>query len=62
MRRHYHEKYGLAYEIKRDHKSKLMKIFYEQCREHGIVSDMEQVFTYLGRFPEDKGYEQLTLF
>lgn len=62
MRRQYHQKYGYAYEIPSDHNRKLMKIFYEQCREHGIVSDMEQVFTYLSRFPEDKGYEQLTLF
>lgn len=62
MRGRYHQKYGYAYEIPSDNNRRLMKIFHEQCRKHGIVSDMEQVFMYLSEFPENKGYEQLTLF
>lgn len=62
MRERYHQKYGYAYEIPSDHNRELMKLFYEQCREHGIVSDIGQVFAYLSQFPENKGYEQLTLF
>ena len=58
----YHQKYGYAYEIPSDHNRELMKLFYEQCREYGIVSDIGQVFAYLSQFPENKGYEQLTLF
>ncbi len=62
MRERYHQKYGYAYEIPSDHNRELMKLFYEQCREYGIVSDIGQVFAYLSEFPENKGYEQLTLF
>ena len=62
MRERYHQKYGYAYEIPSDHNRELMKLFYEQCREYGIVSDIGQVFAYLSQFPENKGYEQLTLF
>lgn len=62
MRERYHHKYGYAYEIPSDENGRLMKIFYERCRRHGIVSDREQVFAYLKEFPENKGYEQLSLF
>lgn len=62
MRERYHQKYGYAYEIPSDHNRKLMKIFHDRCRKNGIVSDVEQVFMYLNEFPENKGYEQLTLF
>lgn len=62
MRERYHQKYGYAYEIPSDHNRELMKLFYEQCREYGIVSDIGQVFAYLSQFPENKEYEQLTLF
>ena len=62
MRERYHRKYGYAYEIPSDNNRRLMRIFHDRCRECGIVSDMDRVFAYLQEFPENKGYEQLTLF
>jgi len=62
MRERYHQKYGYAYEIPSDNNGRLMEIFYDRCRRHGIVSDRDRVFGYLREFPENKGYEQLSLF
>ena len=39
-----------------------MRYFYGFCKENHIVSDAEQVFAYLREFPENKGYEQLSLW
>ena len=61
MRERYHRKYGYAYEIPSDNNRRLMRIVHDRCRECGIVSDMDRVFAYLKEFPENKGYEQLTL-
>ena len=58
----YHSKYGYAYEIPSEHSDELMQYFHDYCREHHIVSNMDQIFTYLHEFPENKGYEQLSLF
>ena len=62
LRERYHRKYGYAYEIPSDNNRRLMKLFYDRCSRYGIVSDREQVFAYLREFPENKGYEQLSLF
>ncbi|MFT4143621.1 MAG: radical SAM protein [Mobilitalea sp.] len=62
MKQRYHQKYGYAYELLSDNNSELMKIFHRTCREHGIVSNTEEVFTYLHHFPESDKYEQLMLF
>ncbi|MCH5263456.1 MAG: radical SAM protein [Lachnospiraceae bacterium] len=58
----YHRKYGYAYEIPSDNSEELMRYFRDFCSKHHIVSDMDKVFAYLGEFPENKGYEQLSLF
>lgn len=62
LRQKYHQKYGYAYEITSDNYKELMRIFCARCRENGIVSDQGKVFGYLKEFPEDRGYEQLSLF
>ena len=58
----YHRKYGYAYEIPSDQSDELMRYFYDYCHRYHIVSDMDQIFAYLREFPENKGYEQLSLF
>ena len=58
----YHRKYGYAYEIPSDNSEELMRYFRDFCSKHHIVSDIDKVFAYLGEFPENKGYEQLSLF
>lgn len=58
----YHRKFGYAYEIPSDRSKELMGYFYSFCREYHMVSDVNKVFEYLREFPENKGYEQLSLF
>lgn len=62
MKGRYHQKYGYAYEVNSDNHQELMKIFRSTCHEHGIMCETDEVFKYLHEFPEDKNYEQLTLF
>lgn len=62
MKVKYQNKYGYAYEIISDKNRELMNFFHSTCMKHGIVSNPEEVFTYLHHFPENKRYEQLTLF
>lgn len=62
MKSKYHRKYGYAYEIASDHNRELMSILRKTCAQYGIKSDAEEIFQYLREFPENKGYEQLSLF
>lgn len=62
MKSKYHRKYGYAYEIANDHNRELMAILRKTCAQHGIKYDAEEIFQYLQEFPENKGYEQLSLF
>ena len=58
----YHRRYGYDYEIPSDHSEELMRYFRDFCDKHHIVNDMDKIFDYLHEFPENKGYEQLSLF
>lgn len=58
----YHRRYGYDYEIPSDRSRELMQHSHAFCRQNGIVDDCGQVFEYLHEFPENKGYEQLSLF
>lgn len=58
----YHQTYGYAYEVTSKKNKELMEIFYKTCKEHGIISEVDKVFAYLREFPENKEFEQLTLF
>lgn len=62
LKEKYHKKYGYAYELVSDNHRELMNIFQRTCREHGILSNTADVFTYLHQFPEINRYEQLMLF
>lgn len=62
LREKYHRKYGYAYEIASDNYTELMKVFYEKCSKHNIVSNAEEIFAFLHHFPENAEYEQLSLF
>ena len=62
MKGRYHQKYGYAYEVDSDNHDELMKIFRKICQKHGIMCEVDEVFKYLHDFPENKNYEQLTLF
>lgn len=62
LREKYHRKFGHAYEIPSERAGELMRYFKEFCRENRIVSGVDEIFAYLREFPEDEGYEQLSLF
>lgn len=56
----YQKKYGNAYEILSDNQAKLDKIFKAECEKHGIMSNINECFSYLREFPEK--FEQMSLF
>jgi DNA repair photolyase len=62
MKEKYRQKYGLAYEVNSDHHQKLMGIFYETCRKHGIESNINKNFEYLHTFEDKEAGKQLSLF
>lgn len=57
----YQRKYGHAYEISSSKNAELMKLLHDTCRKYKIVSNRDEIFAYLHKFPEE-GYEQLSLF
>ncbi len=62
LKEKYQRKFGYAYELPCENNKTLMKIFLETCKMHGIMYNRDQIFAYLREFPENKNYEQLSLF
>lgn len=62
LREKYHRRYGYDYELPSDRAGELMTYFRSFCAANHIVSDVNENFAYLHAFPENKGYEQLSLF
>lgn len=60
IKKRYVERYGNAYELPSPRAGKLMSLFRNTCKAHGILCTPEACFGYLGAFPEQ--YEQLSLF
>lgn len=60
LKERYQRKYGYAYEIASDHHKELMGIFYERCRENGILCEVKEIFEWMKEFPQ--GYQQLSFF
>lgn len=60
LKEKYRKRYGNAYEIPSERNRELMALFYNTCRENGILCDVDDCFQYLHEFPEQ--YEQLSLF
>ncbi len=62
LKQRYIKKYGYGYEVMSDNNDKLMGIFYNDCKNHGIVSNNDEIFRYLNTFEEKLQVEQLSLF
>lgn len=62
MKERYQKRYGNAYEVTSDKNALLMKIFYEECKKHQIVSNVKDIFAYLHRFEEKEETTQISLF
>lgn len=58
----YQRKYGHAYEIASSNSAELMRLFHDVCRKRNIKDNVKELFEYLHKFPEETGYEQLSLF
>lgn len=61
LREKYHRKYGYSYNVTSENNKALMKIFYSECKAHGVMSNIKEIFTYLNEYP-DLGYTQMSLF
>jgi len=61
LRDRYHRKYGFSYEVTSDSNNELMKIFHSECKPHGLMSGVDEIFEYLAEFPE-RDTDQLRLF
>lgn len=52
LKEEYIKKYGNRYEVTSDNSDRLMKLFYEECSKHGIVSNNYEIWAYLREYPE----------
>jgi len=52
--------YGDSYVVNSFANSKLTKLFYDRCKQHGIMTDVAQIFDYINHFEEKQS--QLSLF
>lgn len=59
LKARYIRRYGNAYHCTSDNNAALMPLFFDACKAHGVMSDIDEIFAYLHAFPEP---EQMTLF
>lgn len=62
MKEKYIQTYGTNYIINSPNQDKLMKIFYQVCKEHNIVHNNKELFNYLHTFENKEIPVQLSLF
>lgn len=60
MKNRYIRTFGSSYECASPNSPKLMGIFRDVCRKHGVMCDIGEIFDYLHHLPEQN--EQLSLF
>lgn len=58
----YIKNYGYSYEVPSPDSDRLTKLFTKMCRESGMMYRADEIFEYMRTFPEENGYEQLSLF
>ena len=54
--------YGNAYELWSPNNGRLMQLLIDTCKENGIMYNADEIFRYMREFPEDKKFEQLSIF
>lgn len=59
LKKDYQRIYGDDYSVMSPNHVYLMKIFIEECKKHQIVSDVDEIFKYIGEYESS---EQLSLF
>ncbi|MBP1533648.1 MAG: radical SAM protein [Ruminococcus sp.] len=60
LKQRYISAYGNSYELVSPNNARLMSIFEEKCRTHGIMYRIDDCFAYLNELPEK--YTQMSLF
>ena len=58
----YRRTFGNSYSLGSDRNRELMDLYHRFCREEGILHDKDEIFRYLGTFPEKEENSQLSLF
>jgi len=61
LKKDYQRIYGEDYIINSPNHNKLMKIFYDECNKHGIMSNPEDIFKYISEFESNEVNNQLCL-
>lgn len=62
LKNKYKERYGYSYEVESPNAKLLFQRFQDICRLHNILYKPDEVFHYMNEFPQDRNYEQLSLF
>ena len=62
MKEKYITTFGNSYQCNSPHNPQLMKIFYNVCRENGIMYNPDEIFAYLHTFMDKNRDNQLSLF
>lgn len=62
MKEKYMKTYGTQYVINSPDSNRLMKMFYQTCKENGILHDNNKIFEYLSEFEEKPNRAQTSLF
>lgn len=60
MKKRYIQRYANAYALPSPRAKELMGLFWNTCRQHGLLCTPEDCFAYLNVFPEP--FEQTSLF
>lgn len=60
MKKRYIQRYANAYALPSPRAKELMDLFWNACRQHGLLCTPEDCFAYLNDFPEP--FEQTSLF
>ena len=60
LKERYHRKYGYSYECNSDANEAMMKIFHSECKEHGVMHDVDEIVSYLHHLPDEES--QMRLF
>lgn len=62
LKERYQRTYGYAYELGSPNGRTLYRYLQDTCKAHNIMCTPDEVFAYMNEFPQDKGYEQMSLF
>ncbi len=60
LKQRYIRTYGNAYEVSSPDQDRLMKLVREECGKHRIICDVNEIFSYMGRFEDKEAGRQMS--